>query len=141
MISTVRTLISRVAGKFIPGDFTKCRNDKFHPGLRNKVYCVFRKNGMTKYVKSGWVDRVVYCESRWTPDAVSPVNKNGSRDHGLFQINDYYHFNDPNKEGFVNLESLYGSRYDPVSNAQMAVHILKILGRTAWSCDPKDLVF
>jgi hypothetical protein len=50
---------------------------------------VLRKAGFTgEGLKTAWA--VAMRESHGRPGAVSPVNSNGTRDHGLFQLNDIH---------------------------------------------------
>jgi hypothetical protein len=55
------------------------------------------------------------------------LNKNGTVDHGLFQINDIWR-NDPviQRIGWQN-------RYDPVANTKMAVRVFQAQGPKAWA--------
>ncbi|CAG9785785.1 unnamed protein product [Diatraea saccharalis] len=57
-----------------------------------------RKQGFPANQLSNWVCLVEKESSRST-SALSPVNSNGSRDHGLFQINDKYWCSTTNQPG------------------------------------------
>lgn len=67
---------------------------------------------------------VALAESGGNSDAVGPVNSNGTRDWGLFQINDVH----KNRPGFAN-------RMDPQTNTNLAFAIWKDAGGkwTPWS--------
>lgn len=55
------------------------------------------------------------------------LNKDGSVDHGLFQINDVWR-GDPDIQRIG-----WGKRYDPVANAEMAKVVLQKQGLKAWA--------
>jgi hypothetical protein len=82
---------------------------------------------VSKYFPSEEVDnalRIIQAESAGKPDACSPWNNNGSRDYGLFQINDKAH-----PEFFENFKI-----YDPEYNTQSAFKIWsKRRNWTEWS--------
>lgn len=64
--------------------------------------------------------KIVYCESRWNPRAVSRTN-----DHGLFQINKRW-----NGTAWKKGESIY----DPVWNTLQAARFYKSRGWGDWVC-------
>ncbi len=72
---------------------------------------------------------VAWCESWHTPHSVSPPNSNGTRDWGLFQINDVWTNAFPTRWKY---------RLDPVTNIEMAHHIWRVTGRSwkHWTCQP-----
>ena len=71
--------------------------------------------------------RIAHCESRMNPRAVSPVNRNGSQDFGVMQLND-------------STWATYFGTYlwhqvlDPQKNIAMAHHIFVLYGWRPWSC-------
>jgi hypothetical protein len=68
---------------------------------------------------SGWVNAVVWCESRWDPNA-----SNNGYYLGLFQI------------GLPWWSYFPGPWNAPVANARGAIYVLDHQGRSAWSCAP-----
>jgi len=72
---------------------------------------------------------VSQCESWHTPHSISPFNSNGTRDWGLFQINDVWADAFPRR---------WEHRLDPVTNIEMAHHIWLVTGRSwkHWTCQP-----
>jgi len=73
--------------------------------------------------------QVAYCESRFTPSAVSPTNSNGTRDWGLMQINDVWRSAFP---------VTWANVLDVQTNVDMAWHIYQTAGNTwqPWTCKP-----
>ena len=65
---------------------------------------------------------IAWCESRFNPRAVGS-NKNGTHDHGLWQINDGY--GRPSWDG-------WDRRYTPKGNAELAKIVYDSQGRDAW---------
>ncbi|MDP3909107.1 MAG: hypothetical protein Q8Q14_01840 [Gemmatimonadales bacterium] len=75
--------------------------------------------------EQGWVQAVVYCESRWDPWAQNTYHR------GLFQISVSW------LDGtWADLDAKYGDWWDPEANSRMAIHILGVQGRGAWICSP-----
>jgi len=72
---------------------------------------------------------VSWCESGHNPRAVSPPNRNGTIDRGLFQVNDVW------RDAFPRS---WGAILDPVVNTKMAYHIWKVGKRSwmYWTCQP-----
>lgn len=70
--------------------------------------------------------RVVQCESRWNPDAVSPTN-----DHGLFQINQIHRRAFEKETG-----QPWSAVYDPYWNAYFARLLYNQSGWGPWTCKP-----
>ena len=62
---------------------------------------------------------IVAVESEFNPRAVSPLNRNGTRDWGLFQINDAYFPTD--------------RWYDPYVNAQQGIRHIRWLMDHPWT--------
>jgi len=73
--------------------------------------------------------QVAYCESRLNPGAISPPNSDGTRDHGLMQVN----------SGAWG-RRVFGERWDRVldarTNVDMAWHIYQLYGWQPWTCKP-----
>jgi hypothetical protein len=75
--------------------------------------------------------QVAECESNFKPHAISPPNRNGTRDYGLMQINN----------GAWG-KPVFGARWDNVldakTNLQMAWHIYQTANNTwqPWTCRP-----
>ena len=72
--------------------------------------------------------QVAQCESNLTPGAISPVNRNGTRDWGLMQINDGAW-----KQAFP---VRWANVLDPEVNLEMAWHIYQLYGWQPWTCRP-----
>ncbi len=72
---------------------------------------------------------VSWCESGHKPRAVSPPNRNGTIDRGLWQVNDVW------RDAFPRS---WGGILDPVVNTEMAYHIWKVGKRSwlYWTCQP-----
>ena len=70
--------------------------------------------------------KIAFCESSNRPGIISKPNSNGTRDHGLFQINDGAW-----KQAFYN-------RWDQVleleMNVELAHHIWELYGWSPWTC-------
>ena len=71
---------------------------------------------------------VAWCESRMNPQAISPTNRNGTRDYGLMQINNGA------------WQEYFGERWAQVLNAEqniaMAYEIYSQYGWQPWTCAP-----
>jgi hypothetical protein len=71
---------------------------------------------------------VAWCESRMNPQAISPINRNGSQDFGLMQINNGA------------WQEYFGERWAQVLNAEqniaMAYEIYSQYGWQPWTCAP-----
>ena len=71
---------------------------------------------------------VAWCESRMNPQAISPTNRNGTRDYGLMQINNGA------------WQEYFGERWARVLNAEqnvsMAYEIYSKYGWQPWTCAP-----
>ena len=71
---------------------------------------------------------VAWCESRMNPQAISPTNRNGTRDYGLMQINNGA------------WQEYFGERWAQVLNADqniaMAHEIYSLYGWQPWTCAP-----
>jgi len=72
--------------------------------------------------------QVAWCESRMNPKAVSPTNRNGTRDYGLMQINNGA------------WQEYFGKRWAQVlktkENIDMAYEIYSLYGWQPWTCAP-----
>ena len=72
--------------------------------------------------------QVAWCESRMNPKAISPINRNGSQDFGLMQINDGA------------WQEYFGKRWaqvlDTEQNIAMAYEIYSLYGWQPWTCAP-----
>lgn len=72
--------------------------------------------------------QVAWCESRINPKAISPTNRNGTRDYGLMQINNGA------------WQEYFGKRWAQVLNAEqniaMAYEIYSQYGWRPWTCAP-----
>ena len=70
--------------------------------------------------------KIAFCESSMRPGIISKPNSNGTRDHGLFQINDGAW-----KQAFYN-------RWDRIleleMNVELAYHIWTIYQWSPWTC-------
>ena len=70
--------------------------------------------------------KIAFCESSMRPGIISKPNTNGTRDHGLFQINDGAW-----KQAFYN-------RWDRIleleMNVELAYHIWELYGWSPWTC-------
>ena len=78
----------------------------------------------------GEAKRVAMCESSMRPGAVSPPNRNGTVDRGLFQVNTVW------RESFG--EALWSRILEPEVNVAMAHHIW-VVGKRSWmywTCQP-----
>ncbi|KAL4715324.1 hypothetical protein ACJJTC_004776 [Scirpophaga incertulas] len=79
-----------------------------------------------------WVCLIEGESSRRT-DVIGPTNSNGSRDHGLFQINDRYWCNNGSKPGKACNVTCAELRTDDITKAvQCARTIYKAQGWDAW---------
>ena len=71
---------------------------------------------------------VAWCESRMDHEAISPTNRNGTRDYGLMQINNGA------------WQEYFGQRWAQVLNAEqniaMAYEIYSQYGWQPWTCAP-----
>ena len=72
--------------------------------------------------------QVAECESNMNPGAISPVNRNGTRDWGLMQINDGAW-----KQAFP---VRWAKVLDPEVNLAMAWHIYQLYRWQPWTCRP-----
>ena len=72
--------------------------------------------------------KVAWCESRMNPKAISPTNRNGTKDHGLMQINNGA------------WQEYFGKRWaqvlDAEQNVSMAYEIYSLYGWQPWTCAP-----
>ena len=71
---------------------------------------------------------IAQCESELTARAISPPNKNGTRDWGLMQIND--------GAWAQAFPTSWPNVLDPQTNVDMAWHIYSIYGWAPWTCRP-----
>jgi hypothetical protein len=70
--------------------------------------------------------RVAWCESRLNPHSISRANRNGSRDHGLFQLND---------DGTMQrLGVTRSTALDVTANVDAAWVLLEDRGWSPWTC-------
>jgi len=60
---------------------------------------LIRTTAKKKGVDPDLAERVAKCESSLNPNAIN-LNKNGTRDRGLYQINDYWHSNVTDQQAF-----------------------------------------
>ncbi|KAI5639915.1 c-type lysozyme/alpha-lactalbumin family domain-containing protein [Phthorimaea operculella] len=91
-----------------------------------------RNNGFPEHQLRNWMC-LVQNESGRCTNKISPVNKNGSRDYGLFQINDKYwcsNTNVPGKDCHVTCADLITD--DITKAAKCAKKIYKRHGFRAW---------
>lgn len=65
---------------------------------------------------------IVDCESTWNPQAIN-INKTGSKDHGLWQFNDYWHKDMPRD-----------CMYDPACSTKKAISMIKAGYAHRWMC-------
>lgn len=83
--------------------------------VREYVIEQFQEAGLDSDI----AQKLVFCESRWNVNAVN-VNANGTKDHGLYQLNSKYY---PIPQGC-----------DYKCQTQMAIEIVKRRGFKEWSC-------
>lgn len=100
-------------------------SDKAKTWMRNKICSVFNKNCEEALA-------VANCESGWSPfnKSIKP-NRDGSQDHGTFQVNDKWHV-----ERF---EKMYGvpfeiGIYNPDLNIKYAKYLYDHGQWNAWTC-------
>ena len=94
-----------------------------------------RTGGLTDLLVRYFGDRtieaivIVQCESSFDPGAVGS-NRDGSQDHGLFQINDVHR---PVFETVTGRS--WSTRYDPEANTAFAAHLYRRSGWQPWTCE------
>ncbi|KAL4715316.1 hypothetical protein ACJJTC_004768 [Scirpophaga incertulas] len=91
-----------------------------------------RRQGFPESKMRDWVCLVEHESSRRT-EVIGPPNSDGSRDHGLFQINDRYWCNDGSVRGKSCHVTCAEIRTDDISKASIcAKKIFQIHGFIAW---------
>lgn len=66
---------------------------------------------------------IAYHESKFNTKTISPKNRNGTRDYGLFQINSLW---------LKELKLTKQQLLNKTTNTYVALHILKVQGFSAW---------
>ena len=84
--------------------------------LKTQVLAMLTNEGIDT-VKA---DRIIACESTWNPQATN-LNRNGSNDMGLWQINSVHGLSDD-------------VRLDPIKSTEFAVELIKKKGFAPWVC-------
>ena len=82
---------------------------------------IIRRIAKEERVDEGLMVRIALCESQLDPEAIN-VNKNGTRDRGLFQINDYWWPNISDEQAF-----------DPECSTRWACKQVRAGGLRLWS--------
>lgn len=105
---------------------------RYHPELRysgltrtqaNSVLAIAERFGSHDFSAAV---RIAWCESRLNPNSVSGKNRNGSRDHGLFQLND---------DGTMQrLGVSRSTALDITANVDAAWVLLEDRGWKPWTC-------
>lgn len=71
-------------------------------------------------VDTAKASKIIECESTWNPNAVN-LNRNGSNDMGLWQINSIHGLSDE-------------VRKDPIKSTEFAIYLINKNGFKPWTC-------
>ena len=126
-VENLRALFAEKAVKAIGLTSPQYHPDLPYSGLSrtqaNSVLAIAERFGSQDFTRAV---RVAWCESRLNPNSVSPKNRNGSRDHGLFQLND---------DGTMQrLGVTHSTALDISANVNAAWVLLQDRGWKPWTC-------
>ena len=101
--------------KQVYAESISCENPKGY--LECKVYA-----GVITWEDHEKLSKIIDCESKWNPNALG-VNKSGSVDRGIFQINNRFHPKLTNEQAF-----------DFKKNIDYGIKLYKAQGVNPWTC-------
>jgi hypothetical protein len=126
-VEALRATFARKAVDAIGLQGSLYRHELRYSGLTrtqaNSVLAIAERFGPEDF---SYAVRIAWCESRLNPNSVSRANRDGSRDHGLFQLND---------DGTMQrLGVTRSTALDVTANVDAAWVLLEDRGWSPWTC-------
>jgi hypothetical protein len=126
-VEALRVTFARKAVDAIGLEGSRFRPELRYSGLTrtqaNSVLAIAERFGSQDFSAAV---RIAWCESRLNPNSVSRANRDGSRDHGLFQLND---------DGTMQrLGVTRSTALDVTANVDAAWVLLEDRGWSPWTC-------